>query len=130
MTNDATKPAKFHRTGDEKGFLLASGAGDTGVTPAPSQYDQLVTEIGKEQDMSTLNGVECMKSAAFSSGKSVRDASSGEDPALLEQSSKTTVAPTTVGRYDYYTSHAHLTGAPFDVSTGGGPGGCRVGDKS
>jgi len=37
------------------------------VTPAPNQYDPKQTEVGKEHDMTTLNGVEEMKSAAFSS---------------------------------------------------------------
>ena len=35
--------------------------------PGPSHYNPQVTENGKEHDMTTLNGVECMKSAAFSS---------------------------------------------------------------
>jgi hypothetical protein len=36
-------------------------------TPGPAAYKPQVTETGREQDMTTLNGCEAMKSAAFAS---------------------------------------------------------------
>jgi hypothetical protein len=65
LSNDPLHAPKLPDGTYNKEYVLASG--NHYVTPGPSAYKPQVTETGREQDMTTLNGCEAMKSAAFAS---------------------------------------------------------------
>ena len=65
LSNDPLHAPKLPDGTYNKEYVLASG--NHYVTPGPAAYKPQVTETGREQDMTTLNGCEAMKSAAFAS---------------------------------------------------------------